>query len=74
MTEELDRLGAHVSAARDLIALDEPAGRRLDFLTQELNREANTICSKSSSVELTRIGLDLKATVDQIREQIQNVE
>ncbi len=74
VTEELDRLGAHVSAARDLIALDEPVGRRLDFLTQELNREANTICSKSSSVELTRIGLDLKATVDQIREQVQNVE
>ena len=74
VTEELDRLAAHVSAARDLIALPEPVGRRLDFLTQELNREANTICSKSSSVELTQIGLDLKATVDQIREQVQNVE
>ncbi len=74
VTEELDRLEAHISAARDLIALDEPVGRRMDFLTQELNRETNTICSKSSSVELTRIGLDLKATVDQIREQVQNVE
>lgn len=74
VTEELDRLSAHVSAARDLISLGEPVGRRLDFLTQELNRETNTLCSKSSSVELTRIGLDLKATVDQIREQVQNVE
>ncbi len=74
VTEELDRLSAHVSAARDLVALKEPVGRRLDFLTQELNRETNTICSKSSSLELTRIGLDLKAVVDQIREQVQNVE
>ncbi len=55
-------------------ALDEPVGRRLDFLTQELNREANTICSKSSDVGLTRIGLDLKTVIDQVREQVQNVE
>ena len=74
VTEELDRLEAHISAARDLVALDEPVGRRLDFLTQEFNRETNTICSKASSVELTKIGLDLKAVVDQMREQVQNVE
>ena len=74
VTEELDRLEAHISAARDLIALDEPVGRRLDFLTQEFNREINTICSKASSVELSKIGLELKAVVDQMREQVQNVE
>jgi len=72
--EELDRLWAHVGAARDLLASDEPVGRRLDFLCQEFNREANTLCSKASDIELTRIGLDLKACIDRLREQIQNIE
>ncbi len=72
--EELDRLTAHVSQAHELLDGSEPAGRRLDFLTQEFNREANTLCSKASDVSLTRIGLDLKAVIDQLREQIQNVE
>ena len=72
--EELDRLGAHVEQARDLLASDEPVGRRLDFLTQEFNREANTLCSKAADVALTRIGLELKTVIDQLREQVQNVE
>ena len=72
--EELDRLTAHVAQARELMDSTEPVGRRLDFLTQEFNREANTLCSKASDVSLTRIGLDLKAVIDQFREQIQNVE
>ncbi len=72
--EELDRLSAHLAAARELLAGDAPAGRRLDFLTQELNREANTLCAKSSDIELTRLGLDLKAVIDQFREQVQNIE
>ena len=74
VTEEIDRLGAHVTAARDLLASDAPTGRKLDFLAQEFNREANTLCSKAQSSELTRVGLDLKATIDQMREQVQNVE
>ena len=72
--EELDRLAAHVAQARELMDSAEPVGRRLDFLTQELNREANTLCSKAADVSLTRIGLGLKAVIDQFREQIQNVE
>ena len=72
--EELDRLEAHCAAGRDLLAGSEPIGRRLDFLCQEFNREANTLCSKSSNEELTRIGLEMKATIDQLREQAQNVE
>ena len=72
--EEIDRLTAHIAQARDLIAQGGPCGRRLDFLSQEFNREANTLCSKSQDVALTRIGLDLKATIDQFREQIQNLE
>ena len=72
--EELDRLEAHVAAARDLLAEGGAIGRRLDFLCQELNREANTLCSKSWDVDLTRIGLDLKSAIDQLREQIQNIE
>jgi uncharacterized protein (TIGR00255 family) len=72
--EELDRLSAHAAELRSLITKPEPAGRRLDFLSQELTREANTLCSKSSDIELTRIGLDLKAVVDQIKEQAANVE
>ena len=72
--EELDRLRAHVESAQELLDLAGPCGRRLDFLCQEFNREANTLCSKSSDVELTRIGLELKATIEQFREQIQNLE
>lgn len=74
ITEELDRLTAHVDAAQELLAQSGPIGRKLDFLMQEFNREANTLCSKSQFTELTRIGLDLKATIDQMREQVQNVE
>ncbi len=74
VTEELDRLTAHVAQARDQLAVNGPVGRKLDFLTQEFNREANTLCSKSQSLALTRIGLDLKAVIDQMREQVQNVE
>lgn len=72
--EEIDRLGAHVAQARSLLTGSEARGRKLDFLMQEFNREANTLCSKSQFQELTRIGLDLKAVVDQMREQVQNVE
>lgn len=72
--EELDRLSGHVSAARLLLAGDGPSGRRLDFLTQELMREANTLCSKSATSALTATGLELKATIEQFREQVQNVE
>jgi uncharacterized protein (TIGR00255 family) len=72
--EEIDRLRAHVAAARQLIAEGGPAGRRLDFLAQEFNREVNTLCAKANDRGLTAIGLDLKAVVDQLREQIQNVE
>ncbi len=72
--EELDRLSAHVGEARRLLASGEAIGRKLDFLSQEFNREANTLCSKSSDIALTRIGLDLKAVIDQFREQAQNVE
>ncbi len=72
--EELDRLRGHVDSARDLLAADGAVGRRLDFLTQEFMREANTLCSKSASGALTSVGLDLKATIEQFREQVQNVE
>lgn len=72
--EELDRLASHVVAARTLIEGDGPAGRRLDFLMQEFMREANTLCSKSATPALTAIGLELKATIEQLREQVQNVE
>jgi uncharacterized protein (TIGR00255 family) len=72
--EELDRLLAHVQEARVLINSKEPVGRKLDFLAQEFNREANTLCSKSSDASLTRVGLALKAAIDQFREQSQNVE
>jgi uncharacterized protein (TIGR00255 family) len=72
--EELDRLAAHVTAVRRLIGQGGAIGRRLDFLAQELNREANTLCSKSNDVELTNIGLELKNVVEQFREQVQNLE
>ena len=72
--EELDRLTAHVQDARALIAQGKGVGRKLDFLAQEFNREANTLCSKSTDIALTRIGLALKAVIDQFREQAQNVE
>lgn len=72
--EELERLKAHADEARALISGPDAAGRRLDFLSQELNREANTLCSKSSDLALTRLGLDLKTAIDQFREQCANVE
>ncbi len=72
--EEIDRLVAHVASARSLLQEPPPVGRKLDFLCQEFNREANTLCSKSLSEELTRIGLALKVVIDQMREQVQNVE
>jgi uncharacterized protein (TIGR00255 family) len=74
VTEELDRLTAHVAAARALLAEGGAVGRKIDFLMQEFMREANTLCSKSGNVDLTRIGLDLKTVIDQMREQVQNVE
>jgi len=72
--EELDRIAAHVAAAGELLVEGGPIGRRLDFLCQELNRETNTLCSKSGDLELTRLGLALKATIEQLREQVQNIE
>jgi uncharacterized protein (TIGR00255 family) len=74
VTEELDRLGAHITAARALLHEAGPVGRKFDFLMQEFMREANTLCSKSADIALTRIGLDLKTVIDQLREQVQNVE
>ncbi len=72
--EELDRLAAHVEQGRNLLAQGGAVGRRLDFLAQELQREANTLCAKSNDVELTNIGLELKSVVEQFREQVQNLE
>src|SRR5262245_57383935 len=75
--EELDRLAAHIAQARTLLAEarpDNPVGRKFDFLCQEFNREANTLCSKSADIELTRIGIDLKGAIERLREQVQNVE
>ena len=74
VAEELARLDAHVAQARGLLAEGVPAGRKLEFLAQEFNREANTLCSKSADLELTRIGLDLKTQIDRLREQAANVE
>lgn len=74
VTEETDRLSAHVTAARSLIKEGGPVGRKLDFLMQEFNRETNTLCSKAQNEDLTRCGLALKAAIDQMREQVQNVE
>jgi uncharacterized protein (TIGR00255 family) len=72
--EEIERLRAHAEQAGELLAEGEAVGRRLDFLCQELNREANTLCSKSADIELTRAGLALKAVIEQFREQVQNIE
>jgi uncharacterized protein (TIGR00255 family) len=72
--EEVDRLIGHVEAARDLLKSPEPVGRKLDFLAQEFNREANTLCSKAGDKAMTNIGLELKTTIDQLREQVQNIE
>ena len=72
--EELDRLEAHVAASGELLAEGGPVGRRLDFLCQEFHREANTLCAKAADVELTRLGLELKGAIDQLREQVQNIE
>ncbi|MGB0904835.1 MAG: endoribonuclease YicC domain-containing protein, partial [Mangrovicoccus sp.] len=74
ISEELDRLDAHVAAARQMLQSGDPVGRKLDFLSQEFNREANTLCAKAQYAPLTQIGLDLKAVIDQLREQVQNVE
>lgn len=72
--EEIERLHAHIEQAAELVQQDEPVGRRLDFLCQELNREANTLCAKSADIELTRLGMSLKAVIEQFREQVQNIE
>jgi len=72
--EEIDRLYAHVTAARAHITADGQVGRKLDFLTQEFNREANTLCSKAPDIQLTNVGLSLKTAIDQFREQVQNIE
>ena len=74
IAEELDRLRAHVASARELLALDRPTGRKFEFLAQEFNREANTICSKSNDGGVTKSGLAMKAVIDRLREQVQNVE
>ena len=72
--EELDRLSSHVEAAQALLASNDAIGRKFDFLAQEFNREANTLCSKASDRSMTAIGLDLKTVIDQLREQVQNIE
>ena len=72
--EELDRLRAHVAAANELIESDQPVGRKFEFLAQEFNREANTMCSKAADIEISRTGLELKTVIDQLREQVQNIE
>jgi uncharacterized protein (TIGR00255 family) len=74
LREEIDRLKAHVTAARELLATGGPVGRKLDFLAQEFNRESNTICSKSNAVAVTAAGIELKVVIDQFREQVQNLE
>jgi uncharacterized protein (TIGR00255 family) len=74
IAEELDRLDAHCASARAHLAQGGPVGRKLEFLTQEFNREANTLCAKAQHMELTRLGLALKSVIDQLREQVQNLE
>jgi hypothetical protein len=73
-TQELDRLGSHLTETLQILDSKEPAGRRLDFLMQELNREANTLSSKSQDVDTTRTAVDIKVLIEQMREQVQNVE
>jgi len=72
--EELDRLRAHLAAAIELVESDQAVGRKFEFLAQEFNREANTICSKASDIEISRAGIELKTVIDQLREQVQNIE
>ena len=72
--EEMDRLESHITEVRDTLKTDEPIGRRLDFLMQELNREANTLSSKSSDAAVTRAAVDMKVWIEQMREQVQNIE
>ena len=72
--EELDRLRSHVASANELMASSQPVGRKLEFLSQEFNREANTICSKAADIEISRTGIELKTVIDQLREQVQNIE
>ncbi len=72
--EELDRLDAHIASAQELLDGGGAVGRRLDFVCQEMTREANTLCSKSNDIDLTRVGLSIKAKIEQFREQVQNVE
>ena len=72
--EEIDRLKTHIKSAYNLLESDEAVGRRLDFLCQELNREANTTCSKASDIAITNMGMELKALIEQFREQVQNIE
>jgi uncharacterized protein (TIGR00255 family) len=72
--EELDRLESHIRAAKNLMEAGGVIGRQLDFLCQEFNRETNTLCSKAADVELSKIGLELKAVIEQFREQVQNIE
>ena len=74
VAEELDRLKAHIKEVKKLLNSKQPIGRRLDFLMQEMNREANTLGSKSSDLEMTQISIDLKVLIEQMREQIQNIE
>jgi len=74
VAEELDRLQAHLQTAQELLAAREPVGRRLEFLAQEFNREANTLCAKAGDAALSAIGMELKAVVDRFREQVANIE
>lgn len=74
LREELDRLNAHIASARELLKSEEPVGRKLDFLSQEFNRECNTICSKSNAASVTNAGLEMKVIIDQFREQVQNIQ
>jgi uncharacterized protein (TIGR00255 family) len=74
LREEIDRLGSHIVAARELLSKGGPVGRKLDFLAQEFNRESNTICSKSNAAAVSAAGIELKVVIDQFREQVQNLE
>ncbi len=74
LQEELDRLDAHIASARQLLGNEDSAGRKLEFLSQEFNRECNTICSKSNAASLTHAGLEMKVVIDQFREQVQNIQ